>query len=991
MHTLIPFWVLRGMRLPVLAGISRAGLTRIFTRLQNKLPRELIPEVEAIFYDDLIGNIATLDPEKPDSFRFAFTNTWFHQRVNSISMMIDGKQIPPNHITVNNDFLQVRGDKIRRLRFVPGHPFTLTIGDFTLRDGLHFVGIELECELANLIMPLLPVMIQGNQARIAFGNQEPLPWPESITETKKQTIHFVPHIHYDYEWLQTADRFMKTAVSNLQEAVKILDEHPQATFAVDQAPQLLALESADPAAFEKLLGFIKQGRVEPLLGGYVEPDTNLPHGESLVRQFIRWQQFAEEKFGAISKTGWLIDSFGISPQMPQILRKCGAESFVFSRSMPEESNTPSDFIWEGIDGTRIHTHYMSRFYFAGYPVASEATRAQRKLERTVQRLSAASNQKHLLCPSGSDHARPQTAPVAAIADWNEHHPNHEMRFSLPSQYFDMLREDRMPYFRGDLGPEFPGVYAARIDLKQQSRRVENALPTAEALGVITHTSTSLDEAWDKLLLSHFHDSLPGCHTDAVHDDVRRRLLRAEETAEQSIATSLSALSAEVSKKFGGSAVIIYNPSGFRRREVVEIDLPATDGIFPNITDGVRFIPYQMLEVERYLDDTAKGGRCCFSADVPALGYRVYYLTTDDGFEKPEQMLAVDADEEYLENGVIHFRFNPDKGALKFVVDPETSRLWQPKGAGSLQLRRDRGNLYQTWQTGLRKKQKVNQFRVIETGPIRGVLEASGTVGRSTFTTRYELDYGSRALKVRSHVDFRDPDYALSTPVPHEPYPYLRVLSEVPYGAIRRSYGHYCAQNYVYVEYDNGKSVTLVNKGTPGYMNDSKELRLDLHRSVDKIHFWDAGHGAFGLGAHDFEYELHFEDDVIGGSTMPWRAGAAANQPLQVIGPLTGSGESKAPLSRSYVKIERDNVMLGALRTVPGENNVVELRCAEAAGLYTKCNIRLGFPVENAEITDMLGRSAAPVRVVAGRIRVGFHPFEIKTIRLTLANGETEGA
>jgi alpha-mannosidase len=989
MQSPVPFWMLRALRLPIVHGAGKRLLGRARKKHADLIPPEAEAGAEAFFVQDLMGHLDLNEDGKPDAFRFAVTNCWFNQSLRGVELAMDGKTIKPSRIQVDNGSTTLTADQISRMRFLPGEPLIFTIDKLRLRNGLHFLSLNLDCDLVPMLQPLIPLVVDKNGVRVAIIDE---PWdPELVPNTEAfsgKTVHYCPHVHYDYEWLRTAPEFAKVAAGNLQEAVRILERHPEYTFVVDQVPQLQALQSRDPDAFSKLAQFIRDGRVEPALGGYIEPDTNIPSGESLVRQFSTWQAYCKTKFGRFSKSAWLIDSFGMSAQLPQILRKCGATGLFFSRKLPRSAEVDSDFLWQGLDGATIPTHHMAQFYFAGYPLDTDPKRAVYRISRAATRLAENSDRDDLFCPAGIDHGMPQMHAPDTIRDWNRRFPDTPVRFSTPERYLETLDPEALDTYAGELNPELSGVGSARIDLKQSARRAENTLLAAEALAAIPLAGSPgspdpvIDAAWRDLMLSQFHDSVTGCNTDEVAQDVRRRLWRAIDRGKTVIDRRINSLFDHVARaELPGAPILVFNPTGFARTELVEIDLTSGKDGFPSITDGSRYVPYQVLSVERFGDGDAKFARVCFPASAPPLGYRLYYLTENEKFEKPTVFQPVRVGKDFLENGKIFVRFHKRKGHIRFVADKLTERLWQIPHTGELVLRRDRGTLYQEFFHGCKMKPRKTEIKVVENGPLRASIEVTGFVGKSRFTTRYTLGVGKRRLDIETKIDFKDPGKALFCRIP-DLYGMQRTLVEVPFGAIERKVDKnisQIAQNFVHVDLEKKKSLTILNRGLPAYQQLEREIRMTLHRSVDKIHFWDAGTGALGIGRHRFEYALRFSNAWYE-EARPWKHGLTYNSPLIVVGPREPGRvccDHGAKKAESYARLSNNDVAITSF--APAANGKIRLRCYEASGQQSDTMLKFGFPVRSAILTDMLGRKAADLSIGKRGIQLTFRPFEIKTI------------
>ena len=992
MNSPVPRVFLRLLRWPIIHGSTRLALRFALTHNRKKLPSEIVDAAESFFVHDLIGNIDTTGEGKPDSFQLAVTNAWFDQHVTGIEFSINGKMIDPSKIIVDNDFARVRGNKIRKLRFLAGHPFTITIEGRTLRNGLHFIGLELLGELANFSLPLIPLVMSKGEGHMALMSE---PWDRSLEpffeEVEPAKIHFCPHIHYDFEWVKTEDEFLRVAVSNLKEAIRQLEINPSATFVIDQEPQLNALALKSPESFQKLCQLVQEGRIESVLGGYVEPDTNIPSGESLVRQFVRWQTYSKTHFGRYSRIGWLIDSFGLNGQLPQILRKCGARAIVFSRGLPSLAEVSSDFLWEGIDQTPIQAHHLAHFYNAGHPIDSNPQRANYRLFRIYKKLSASSDQENLFCPSGIDHGRPQPYPPDAIKNWNYRYDPIVYEYSLPSKFIKSVDEDKFTTYQGELNEEMTGVNAARTRIKKMHREAERALIDSEALASINLVLGDkpslhlLDEAWRSVLKSGFHDSITGPNTDAVAEQIKYRLSRAIDLAGRVTKRQLRNLGKRLAPACKGNLTfLIFNPTCYRRNEIVEVDLYAKNGKLPFINNGKRFVPYQILSMERYHDDTDKRARVCFRVSVPPYGYRLYYTGTDTQFASPKPFSAASAYSDTMENGNIQVRFDAHKGSIRYVVEKRSSRLWLLKGAGGIGLRKDFGTLYQEFFFGSLKKQKNRRFRIVESGPIRSTIETEGSIGETHYRTRFSLCAESPQVSIETFVDYGSKQKTLFSEISNDLSPF-ELTAEIPFGMVQRGKGSGIAQNFINLKYLKNKNLTVINRGIPGYHHLGKKLRMTLHRSVDKIHFMNAGQGALGIGKHKFDYALRFSEGKII-DVKPWKHALCFNHPLMIheLSPEPdveiGTPER---MRKSFAWFDNENVVISSM--TPLSDRILRIRCYEASGETVEANLQFGYKISGAELTDMLDRKAADLRINSKNVSLEFRPFEIKTIKIYLSN------
>lgn len=960
-----------------------------FKRFGHMVPRDAVEGIDSFFFRDAIGNIDTDGDGEADSFRLTFTNPWYDQRITGIELHIDGRRVLPGNILFRHPGGSIRSDRVTALEFAPGPAMEVVAVGRALSDGYHVVDMRLEMELADQVIPLLPLVVKGGVADVAIvPDRFALPgWPPC--GLAPGTAHVVPHIHYDVEWLQTRAVFERVGAGNLKEMLRLMDEDPEMTFVVDQVPQLEPFRREHPDDFERIVRLAAEGRIEPVNGMYSEPDVNLLSGESLVRQSIAWQRYALEHFGTLSRCGWLIDSFGMSPQLPQIFARSGTEYFAYSRARPPEG-TPSEFLWEGLDGTRIPTTAMPLKYNAGHPVPSDRARALRKMLKNYSLLRARSASEHVFYPGGVDHGRPQKEYGEMARAWNEEVAGVEFRFSLPSRFFEALPVERLPVLRGELQRELWGTYSSRIEIKQRNRACEFALADAGKLSALAslldgpYPADTLEGAWRTLMDNHFHDQICGCCVDEVASGMMSRfdeVLRAADGVMDDSARFICGLAEE---RGGGSAsaghegitLMVFNPLAEPVSSLVEFEVLLPTG-WPGLAvfeDGVR-LPLQVFDASRYGDGSLKLVRAGFIPGLPALGYALFRLEPA-GDEGPGIAGPVMAGSNVLSNGAVSVGIDGRTGLLDEVLLAEGPRFCL-KGGNRLTLERDFGNLYEslTFKTEFMHRRRVHSVRAVESGPLRGTIEVRGTVGRSPFVQRVSLKAGSPRIDFESRVDFRDTGCRLRCRFPTGTKNGTWT-HEVPYGCIERPGHELPALNFVDLS-TPGAGVTVINSGIPGNECDARgTISLTLLRSVEGIWFWKAGPVALEQARHSFNYALY---PHRGG----WREASSAaeayrhNNPPRAFLLEVADGDRPAPDRYSALACDNSDVLVSVLERSRGGG--VLLRCWETAGRRAEAAFSLGWDVSGAVKVDLLERRIQAVEVEDGTLRLELGPFEIATV------------
>lgn len=964
-----------------------------FKRFGHMLPRDALEGIDSIFFRDAIGNIDLDGDGVADSFRLAFTNPWYDQRITGIELYIDGRKVPPERILFRSPAGDTRASDVVALEFAPGPAMEVVAEGRALSDGYHVLDLTLEMELADQIIPLLPLVVRDGVGDVAIlPDRFDLPgWPPS--GLAPGTAHVVPHIHYDVEWLQTRAVFERVGAGNLKEMLRLLDADPEMTFVVDQVPQLEPFRREHPGDFERIVRLVGEGRIEPVNGMYSEPDVNLLSGESLVRQSVAWQRYALEHFGALSRCGWLIDSFGMSPQLPQIFTRSGSGFFAYSRARPPEG-TPSEFLWEGLDGTRIPTTAMPLKYNVGHPVPSDRERALKRMLKNYRLLRSRSASEQVFYPGGVDHGRPQKEYGEMARAWNSEVSDVKFHFSLPSRFFEALPREKLPVVRGDLQRELWGTYSSRIEIKQRNRECEFALLDAGKLATVAslfgapYPAAELDAAWRTLMDNHFHDQVCGCCVDEVAAGMMRRFDDVQAAADEVMAGSASFLCGGAGGPGGAAAPAGLNQTGFTLLVFNPLAQPETswvefEALLPpgwrglSVSRGGGRLPVQVVDATLYGDGSLKRVRAGFLPELPALGYSVFELEPgeEDG---PGVARPVTASGMTVSNGLISVELDGSTGLLKEASLADGARF-DLAGGNRLTLERDFGNLYESlaFGTTFMRRRRADSIRVVESGPLRGTIEVKGTVGRSPFVQRVSLKAGSPRIDLESRVDLRDTGCRLRCRFPTG-MAGGTWTHEVPYGCIERPGHELAALNFVDLSRP-GEGISLINHGIPGNECDRRgTINLTLLRSVEGIWFWKAGPGALEQKEHTFRYALY---PHRGG----WReAGSVAearrhnNPPRVLVLPGKGFGNA-APDRYGALECMNPDVLVSVLERARGGG--VMIRCWETAGRRAEAEFALGWDAGSASRADLLEREQEALEVEGGRLELELGPFEIATVVL----------
>ncbi|MFQ6116863.1 MAG: glycoside hydrolase family 38 C-terminal domain-containing protein [Candidatus Bipolaricaulia bacterium] len=508
--------------------------------------------------------------------------------------------------------------------------------------------------------------------------------------TDSITIHIISHNHWDREWIFTSEYTNRWLVPFFDNLFKMLREKPRYRFVLDGQTLMIEdylsqLPEEEARAKEKeIRRYVEEGRL--MVGpSYLQPDWTLVSGEALVRNLMIGHRMAE-RLGGVMKVGWLLDNFGQIAQAPQIHRGFGIDGvFLWRGPGMDPDELKSEFWWESPDGSKVLAIYLLNTYRNAMALAQIREIAVDRVISQARKLRPFASTPNVLLMNGYEQD-PGPDDVLPIIE----EVNREVRCvqGLPSEYLEAIRSfnPELPILRGYLYsgrymPILTGVFSSRMHLKQRNADCQGELERwaepfstlAWALGA-EYPRARIEKAWKMLLLNHPHDSICGCSIDDVCRNMIARFdgsyKLANEVTEESLRTIAQAI--DTSRVRDSTAIVMFNPSCWKRRGVMGLSCEVPPGPF-SIRDGKgKPMPYQLVERE---GDEAK---LYLLADrVPPLGYKTYYLVSEVGEVGPYPKVTASDEDKTLENDHLKLKINED-GSLTFT-DKGTGHVYERLG------------------------------------------------------------------------------------------------------------------------------------------------------------------------------------------------------------------------------------------------------------------------------------------------------------------------
>ncbi len=399
----------------------------------------------------------------------------------------------------------------------------------------------------------------------------------------QHTLFAVGNCHIDSAWLWATGETVRKCARSFASQLRLLERYPHYIFCASQAQQFEWTKSFYPGLWEEVLAKVREGRFVPVGGTWVEPDCNLPSGESLVRQFLYGQRFFEREFGARASIFWLPDTFGYSAQLPQICRGAGVSRFLTQKlSWNQYNKMPHHtFMWAGIDGSEVLAHFPPCDTYNAHMEPKELVHAVKNF-----RDKEIASESLFLFGHGDGGGGPNDEMLTKMGRLADCDGLPRVAPSTPEDFFRRAegsrREHGLPTFAGELYFEkHRGTYTTAAANKRDNRLCEDALRKAElvwaareveaaagAAGAGPYPHLRLRELWQDTLLNQFHDIIPGSSIHKVYED-SDRLYRATLADAAELTTRALQQQQQPAASAAAPARVVVNPLEWDRAAVVE--------------------------------------------------------------------------------------------------------------------------------------------------------------------------------------------------------------------------------------------------------------------------------------------------------------------------------------------------------------------------------------------------------------------------------------
>ena len=832
------------------------------------------------------------------------------------------------------------------------------------------------------------------------------------------TFWLIPHTHWEGAVFKTHEEYLEMGLPHILTAVRLLKEHPNYRFALDQAEYFRAFLERYPeeaAAFRK---FVAEGRLQIVGGFNVMPDDNMPSGESFIRQMLYAKGYCRDALKTEVTVGWLLDTFGHHAQLPQLLRLAGYHSFWFSRGVADRSKMPSEFLWQGLDGTQIPAFWLPFSYGHLYGPPKDLPGFTRFMVERWDALAPFSRGGDRVGLAGVDVSDPEVYVPDLVEQFNSDAKKpFALRIGVPADFEAVVaRRADLPIITGERNPLFQGIYSSRIELKQRMRETERLLTTAEKFGALANwLGAPVDEqliwrAWEPALFNVTHDLTSGVMTDHVYADTLRSYDFTQRLGEEMVQTRLDNSLSRIDTQGEGVPLVVFNTLGWPRTDIAEADVGFAQGEikgFGVLDAEGKVVPAQTLETEQFEDGGLRRIKFQFVArQVPAVGYAVYHVVPRKTVAENQPMSRETNQACVLENEFYRASLDPATGSLTSLRLKQDN--WEAlSGPANIAAREtDNGDFWELYHNldggqNLIMTRPLNVPKAgeahfsteeaaasgaLQQGPVFSEMRTRHAFGSNTFATTVRLYQGVPRIDIETKLVNNDRfvRYRLLVPTTVKDG---RNFQEIPFGTIERPLAQeFPAQNWIDYS-DAGHGVTLLNRGMPGNNVAEGTLMLSLLRS-SRIQSYGIGGGFEGQGS-DSGLELG-QERTLHYALVPhagdWRTARAYRAGLEFNNPLIVSKSSphrgSLPTRWGLLEVSPGNVVVSALKSA--RDGTTLIRVYEAGGQATLgAAITLNAKVLSANEANLMEDTGAKVKVDRNALHFDLHQFEIKTFKVRL--------
>ncbi len=781
-----------------------------------------------------------------------------------------------------------------------------------------------------------------------------------IQHTPQFEVIMDGHSHLDIAWLWRAQETERKTSRTFANNLALMDHYPEFKFTQSQAIVYHWMKENNPDIYERIKEKVQNGQWYVVGNTWVECDTNVASGESMIRQLLYGKEFFEKEFGVSSDTYWLPDCFGFSHALPQIIKKSGMKYFITSKLRSQDTNRfpHTLFKWKGHDGSEIlafnqRTHYQGDYDPAYLVESADATDLKGTMKTAFGMFGYGDGGGGSTYRMLENAKRLKNFPGLPTA-----------RMGHPNEFFAKAEEirDELPVYNDELYYEnHRGTYTSQGFIKKGNRKNEFRLSRIEMAGTFGkgYDKERLHDLWLMLLKNQFHDILPGTSIHEAMEDCRPDFAHLEKEGNAMLTEGLEGIASRVDIKSDG--VIVWNL------------------LSHTVTGPVRILGNKTVgEKCRTFTKNGKEFTEFIATDVPPMGYKFY------PFAEAKSCESLKIGNGIIENEILKVSYD-ENGILTSVFDKENNRETLNGKGNEISVFIDKcvhetaWNLEQNYEKKKWTLTKAESIEVVECNSVRAVLKVVRKFNKSTITQNIMLYAGSRQLMFETYVDWQERDKIMKAAFD------VNVLNteatfEAAHGAIKRpthrnspfdaARFEQCAHKWADLS-EGDYGVSILNDCKYGYDILDSRMRITLLRAPT------CPDPMGDLGEHKFTYSFYPHAGT-------WQTGGTVQEAFQLNLPLCATAvkknEGELPQEYSFISCDNDDIIVDAVKQAQDGNGTI-IRVYQSRRVRGERTLTINLPFTKVYECNLMEEDNKEYPFEGNTITFNVTPFEVKTFRL----------
>ena len=784
-----------------------------------------------------------------------------------------------------------------------------------------------------------------------------------IKWTPQSNVILTGHSHIDVAWLWRIQESIRKSARTFTNVTSLMDLYPEMTFGQSQAVLYDMTKKNYPAIYEKIKEKVAAGQWDICGNVWVEADTNIASGESLIRQVLYGTEFFRKEFGKVSKTYWLPDCFGFTAALPQIIKGCGMENFITSKlSYNDTTKFPYNmFMWRGNNGDTVYAHLMRPGYNLNFR-AEDIMTADRECNNKSELTNAMSMYGY-----GDGGGGPTRQMLERGRRYRSFPGMPSTEIGHVDDFFKTYHghEDELPVWNGEMYYEnHRGTFTSQAFVKKNNRKCEYLLTRSELLSVLAkeyagrkYPKEEIERCWRVLMTNQFHDILPGSSIHEVFEDCKKTYAKLVNDGKDIFNGELNSLRCCV--KADKNTVTVWNLSSAVSNEPVEIE---------GIPEGF---------VIKGHDCVISEGKLVFKPEILPFSFKNFDLVKGDTAANKSGDIYT------LESSKLLVKID-DNGQLTSVYDKTNGREALNGKGNIITVSLDKCIHETAWNLELNYKKKMWELKdnveacVVEDNSLRKIIRFVKKFNKSTITQDYILYADSDSIIFDTTIDWWESDKVLKAGFD------VSVIDtdatyDIAHGAYKRPTHYNTAYDLTRFEVaahkwadlsEGGYGCSIINDCKYGYDIHNSHMRITLMRAPtcpDPV-------GDHGINTFRYEFHPHKND---------WRFDTvqkANTFNIPAFGYFNAESTEGIDEGTSFIEISDKNVSVEALKISQSEDGYI-IRFVEDEQKRGTCKIKLGFDFSKVIETNMIEEEKSEITCQENAFTFDYKPFEVKTFKI----------